>query len=157
MIKQLIFCVLVLCLQAKNNLYADITFGQKDGKSRTIELAYRVNSNREQSGVKYGIFLHRFSIDNCIVKFPDNLQEYFAGFVSVPANCSPADIFNSVSKHGASFVFLDVQSTDVSKLSDPILQNPYAPLFLLFDGSDMFSHEEKADKIYIDISFPPVI
>jgi hypothetical protein len=157
---QIILLIFGIGLSAINDNAAEISFHDGDGQLHKVEMAYKIKSAKTQFGIKYGIDLLNIPIKKCSPVLPDTVEEYFAAFIELPAECNPKNVYQEISTHGANFVFFYFKDSESAKILENY-DNLLIPLFIIVESINNFNFFDKKykieDKVYIDISFLAVL
>lgn len=146
----------ILCVYSDDQL-AEISYFDSKGKIKILKLQYYIDTHKIQYGVKFGVTVYRIPIIDCAPSFNEDMEEYFAAYIEIPAECDAAEIIKETDNHGADFVFADLRNLyDFDKL----LTNKYqTPVFAIENAheEDFFQLNETDNlKRYINIFFEMV-
>ena len=145
-----------LCVYTDDQI-AEVSYFDTNGKIKLLKLPYYIDTHKIQYGVKFGVTIYKINVMDCAPHFDTNMEEYFAAYVEVPAECDAAEIIKETDNHGADFIFVDVRSHyDFEKL----LANKYqTPVFVVENAHEenFFKFDETSNnKRYINIFFDMV-
>lgn len=145
-----------ICVYSDDQL-AEVSYFDAEGKIKLLKLPYYIDTHKIQYGVKFGVTVYKINVRDCAPVFAENMEEYFAAYVEIPAECDAAEIIKETDSHGADFIFVDLRSHyDFDKL----LSNKYqTPVFVIENAHEenFFKLEKTSNnKRYINIFFDMV-
>jgi hypothetical protein len=132
---------------------AEISFYDQTSKLHTAHMQYYIDTNKVQYGVKFGVMLYKIAVSDCKVVIPNDIEEYFAAYISLDESCNSQNIISDLENHGADFIFIN--SKKISQSNGKLMSNTYPiPVFFIENNEDVFQLEAGKDiKQYINIFF----
>lgn len=145
--------LLLIALTTQVDQKAKISYFDTIGESRVKDIPYYLKKDLIRYGESFALTLYNIPIENCIPILSENIEDFFAAYISVDVDCDPEEVIFEIQNHGADFVFLDL--SNVEDQDDLVKKNNYKiPVFVMGDlDIEFFKFDSTISRRFINIFF----